>query len=169
MRGGQERFLDGVADADELCRILVELDARSVLAGAYVLAAALNEDAGAPGEAVARYRFAERAATENGDSVTAVQYRLARALLASGSADEAAELLVNVYSDGTMSLDRETVTLPQLTARLAQARSEYEGLGVIVRGDADGAFQYVADALNACRQAGIAEMGISVRLARNEP
>ncbi|MBW3596672.1 MAG: biopolymer transporter ExbD [Planctomycetes bacterium] len=79
------------------------------------------------------------------------------------------KFVVNVYSDGRLSLDREMVTLEQLSARLAQARSEYEGLGVIVRGDADGAFQHVAEALNACRQAGIAEMGISVRLARNDP
>ncbi len=76
--------------------------------------------------------------------------------------------VVNVYRDGRTSLDREIVTLEQLTARLAQARSEYEGLGVIVRGDAEGQFQHVTNALNACRQAGIAEMGISVRLARND-
>jgi biopolymer transport protein ExbD len=78
------------------------------------------------------------------------------------------KFVVNVYADGSMSLDREMLSREQLIARLAQARSEYEGLGVIVRGDAAGAFQHVAEALNACRQAGIAEMGISVRLARNE-
>jgi biopolymer transport protein ExbD len=76
--------------------------------------------------------------------------------------------VVNVYRDGRLSLDREFVTLEELQARLTQARSEYEGLGVIVRGDAEGPFQNVASALNACRQSGIAEMGISVRLAREE-
>jgi biopolymer transport protein ExbD len=76
--------------------------------------------------------------------------------------------VVNVYRDGRLSLDREFVTLEELQARLAEARAEYEGLGVIVRGDAEGPFQNVASALNACRQAGIAEMGISVRLAREE-
>jgi biopolymer transport protein ExbD len=76
--------------------------------------------------------------------------------------------VVNVYRDGRISLDREFVTVGELKARLARARAEYEGLGVIVRGDAEGPFQNVASALNVCRQAGIAEMGISVRLAREE-
>ena len=38
------------------------------------------------------------------------------------------------------------------------------GLSVIVRGDGEGTFQNVAAVLNACRQAGISDMGISVRL-----
>lgn len=139
MRGGQERFLDGVTDADELCRILVELDARSVLPGAYVLAAALNEDAGTPGEAVARYRFAERAATENADSGTAVQYRLARALLASGSPDEAAELLVNVYSDET---DREEPAASRAQTLMLLARA-FEDAGE--PGRAVGAWDFAAE------------------------
>jgi biopolymer transport protein ExbD len=74
--------------------------------------------------------------------------------------------VVNVFRDGRISLDRNFVTLEELQARLAAARAEYAGLGVIVRGDAEGPFQNVASALNACRQAGVAEMGISVRLAR---
>jgi biopolymer transport protein ExbD len=73
---------------------------------------------------------------------------------------------INVYRDGQISLDRQPVTLDQLTAELAAARQQYADLGVIVRGDAEGAFQNVASVLNACRQAGVAEMGISVRMAR---
>jgi biopolymer transport protein ExbD len=73
---------------------------------------------------------------------------------------------INVYRDGQISLDRQPVTLEQLTAELAAARQQYADLGVIVRGDAEGAFQNVASVLNACRQAGVAEMGISVRMAR---
>ena len=38
-------------------------------------------------------------------------------------------------------------------------------LGVIIRGEADGPFQNVAAVLTACRQAGISDLGISVRLA----
>lgn len=73
---------------------------------------------------------------------------------------------INVYRDGQISLDRQPVTLEQLTAELTAARQQYADLGVIVRGDAEGAFQNVASVLNACRQAGVAEMGISVRMAR---
>jgi biopolymer transport protein ExbD len=74
--------------------------------------------------------------------------------------------IVNVYRDGRITLDRQDVSLEQLEAQLAHARTEYAELGVIVRGDAEGPFQNVASALNACRQAGISELGISVRLAR---
>ena len=76
--------------------------------------------------------------------------------------------LINVFRDGRITLDREDVTLEELGQRLAAASKEYEDLGVIVRGDADGSFQNVASVLNRCRQSGISEMGISVRLARRD-
>ena len=77
--------------------------------------------------------------------------------------------VINVYRDGRIALDRDFVSLDQLVARLSEARREYADLGVMVRGDAEGAFQNVAGVLGACRQAGIQEMGVSVRLARKEP
>jgi len=77
--------------------------------------------------------------------------------------------VVNVYGDGRIELDHQMVTLDVLVERLSSARAEYAELGVLVRGDADGAFQHVATVLGACRQAGIAEMGIAVRLAQKEP
>ncbi|MEN6448866.1 MAG: biopolymer transporter ExbD [Thermoguttaceae bacterium] len=72
---------------------------------------------------------------------------------------------VNVYHDGTITLDRTTVTLDQLTTRLAAARRQYNDLGVLVRGDARGEFQNVAAVLTACKQAGIRDLGITVRSA----
>jgi biopolymer transport protein ExbD len=73
--------------------------------------------------------------------------------------------IVNVYKDGHVTLDREAVSLSQLTSRLASARSQYPELGVVVRGDGAGLFQRVAEVLNACKQAGISELAISVKLA----
>jgi biopolymer transport protein ExbD len=72
--------------------------------------------------------------------------------------------VINVYRDGSVTLDRKNVSLEELAAQLAAARSQYEDLGVLVRGDAAGPYQHVAEVLNACRQAGIRELGISVRL-----
>lgn len=74
--------------------------------------------------------------------------------------------VINVYRDGKIDLDRQPVTLAELTSKLQVAREEYSELGVIVRGDAEGPFQNVATVLGAVRRAGIAEMGISVRLAQ---
>jgi biopolymer transport protein ExbD len=74
--------------------------------------------------------------------------------------------IINVYGDGRVTLDREFVSLEELGSRLAAAREQYNELGVVVRGDAEGAFQNVASVLGACRDAGITDMGISVRLAQ---
>ena len=70
---------------------------------------------------------------------------------------------VNVYQDGTITLDKAVVSLDQLTTRLASARRQYSDLGVLVRGDARGEFQNVASVLTACKRAGIQELGITVR------
>ncbi|MCE5269023.1 MAG: biopolymer transporter ExbD [Planctomycetaceae bacterium] len=70
---------------------------------------------------------------------------------------------VNVYRDGAITLDKATVTVDQLTTRLAAARRQYSDLGVLVRGDARGPFQNVATVLTACKQAGIRDLGITVR------
>lgn len=70
--------------------------------------------------------------------------------------------VVNVYRDGQITLDQETLTLDELSRKLSAARSQYEDLGVLVRGDGSGEFQYVADVLNACRKAGITELGVAV-------
>jgi biopolymer transport protein ExbD len=76
--------------------------------------------------------------------------------------------VVNVYSDGQIALDRQSVSLDELTAHLAAARHQYRDLGVLVRGDGAGQFQRVAEVLNACKQAGIAELAISVRLTNSQ-
>ena len=72
--------------------------------------------------------------------------------------------VINVYRDGQISMDRQIVTLDQLESRLSAARREYAGLGVLVRGDAEGPFQNVASVLGACRRAGVNDLGISVRI-----
>ena len=79
-----------------------------------------------------------------------------------------ARQVVNVYQDGTIMLDNQQVTLDELKTRLSRARTDYKELGVVVRGDAGGRFQNVASVLAACRNAGISDMGISVRLASRE-
>jgi len=73
--------------------------------------------------------------------------------------------VINVTAEGQITLNRKPITLEQLQVTLAAARSEYQDLGVVVRGDAQASFQRVADVLNACKEAGITDLGISVRLA----
>lgn len=70
--------------------------------------------------------------------------------------------IVSVYRDGQITLDKQTVSLDELSRRLNAAREQYPDLGVLVRGDSAGEFQHVADVLNACRKAGITELGVAV-------
>jgi biopolymer transport protein ExbD len=76
--------------------------------------------------------------------------------------------VVNVYRDGEITLDRRTVSLDELSSRLAAAREQYKSLGVTVRGDAAAPFERVANVLAACKKAGIGDLSISVDLAGNE-
>jgi biopolymer transport protein ExbD len=75
---------------------------------------------------------------------------------------------INVYRDGRITLDAEPVTLPQLADRLAASHRQHHQVDVVVRGDADAPFQNVAAVLTACGNAGISEMGISVRLGAKD-
>ena len=74
-------------------------------------------------------------------------------------------LVVSVASDGHFELDGTKVTTEDLTARLAAARTPLTEPTVVIHGDATCPFQHVATALGACRQAGVSELGITVRIA----
>ena len=74
-------------------------------------------------------------------------------------------LIVTVTADGRLDLDGKTVTETELSSRLAAARTPLTEPTVVIHGDAKCAFQHVAAALGACRQAGITELGITVRIA----
>lgn len=76
--------------------------------------------------------------------------------------------VVNIFQDGNVTLDREEVDMNGLTNRLSAARSQYKDLGVLIRGDASVPLQRVAEVMSACKAAGIAELGISVRVAARE-
>ena len=77
---------------------------------------------------------------------------------------------INIYRDGVIEMDRQVVpNLRTLTEQLDDARRQYADIGVLVRGDGEGKFQRVAEVLNACKQAGISELGISVKLHNPPP
>ena len=73
--------------------------------------------------------------------------------------------VVSVRGNGQVTLDRDEISLPELTKQLAFARQEFPGLSVVIRGDASCAFQHVAATLAACKEANISELGITVRIA----
>jgi biopolymer transport protein ExbD len=71
---------------------------------------------------------------------------------------------VAVYEDGHIELDGQQATLHELRSRLAANRAQDPDLNVVVRGDGQCDFQHIASAMAACRDAGVAELGITVRV-----
>ena len=72
---------------------------------------------------------------------------------------------VAVYADGRIALDKHDVTLAELTAQLAAVRQEQPKLSIVILGDATCDFQHIAAALAACKEAGVSDLAVSVRLA----
>ena len=71
---------------------------------------------------------------------------------------------VAVYGDGRISLDKEDVTLAQLTEQLTAGLAEQPAMSVVILGDAGCAFQHVAETLAACKEAGVTKLSVSVRV-----
>ncbi len=73
--------------------------------------------------------------------------------------------VINVLGNGQILLDRVEVSLGELRDDLANARQQYDQLGVVVRGDASVRYQRVAEVIATCREANVLDLNISVRLA----
>ena len=72
--------------------------------------------------------------------------------------------IVNVHRNGHVSLGSQSVTLEELQQRLAAARAQYKRLNVLIRGDRLATHGQMTAVYDACKQAGIAELAISVKL-----
>ena len=139
VRGGSEAFVEGASDADEASRLLAGLGATTALAGAHLLAGALWEDAGDPEKAVLRYRVTSRLVAQEGGDRAGADFRLARAMLAAGDAEVAAELFGQV-------LEREEQADVPPASRAMTASLLARSLGAAGEfGQAVGAFGYAAD------------------------
>ncbi|NQU26625.1 MAG: biopolymer transporter ExbD [Candidatus Nealsonbacteria bacterium] len=71
--------------------------------------------------------------------------------------------IVEVNEDGSITFERDNVTLEQLAERLAAARKKDPNVSVLVRGDHKGKYERVAEVLSACQRAGVQQLKIAVR------
>jgi biopolymer transport protein ExbD len=71
--------------------------------------------------------------------------------------------IINVHRDGRVVLSGQDVTLDELKERLAAARAQYRRLSVLIRGDKQASHGQMTQVYDACKQAGIAELAISVK------
>jgi len=78
------------------------------------------------------------------------------------------ELIVNVLSDGTITLGDQVRTLDELESALRSAQQNYPDQSVIVRGDASGPYQHIMDVLAACHRAKISRISLANRLEGKE-
>lgn len=74
------------------------------------------------------------------------------------------EIIVNVYDDGRLVVDRQTIELAALVQKLAEARAQYADQAVLIRGDRKTAYEWIVQVLSACQQAGIRKKSLSVTL-----
>jgi tetratricopeptide (TPR) repeat protein len=138
VRGGSDAYVDGATDADEACRLLAGLGATRALAAAHLLAGALWEDAGQPDKSLARYRVTARLVAQEGGDIAGANFRLARAMLAVGDAEEAAELF------GTVLEQEEQAEVPAGSRAMTASMLARALTGAGEYGQAVGAFGYAA-------------------------
>jgi biopolymer transport protein ExbD len=77
--------------------------------------------------------------------------------------------VIHVFRDGRIHFDDQDVDLRQLVEKLQAAKQVYRKQGVVIRGDASSEHQAVVAVINACRQADILDIAVSVRIAQGEP
>ena len=73
--------------------------------------------------------------------------------------------VINVDRGGNLTLDNRDIKLAQLRGTLEQARAQYSGLEVVVRGDEQSIYKHVANVLLECRKAEIKSISVAYRIA----
>lgn len=94
-----------------------------------------------------------------------IELELPQVAAAGAAATPPAPRVVAVTADGTVLLDEAPVTLAELTTQLATSVREQSDVQVVIHGDSRTAFQHIAAALAACREANVSELGITVEVA----
>ena len=102
-------------------------------------------------------RFSDMNQTERDISLRVPQVQSAQALT-----DSPGKRIIDVYSDGRITLDQQQVTLPELENELATAREQYQKIGVVVRGDRESQFDRVAQVIATCERVKIRDLNIAV-------
>ncbi|QDU87976.1 biopolymer transport protein ExbD [Pirellulimonas nuda] len=94
-----------------------------------------------------------------------IDVKLPRVDASSQPAQRDAPHHVVLDADGRMQLDGGQVDLAALRQTLTAKVQQTGDVGVIIDGDARAAFQHVAAAMAACREAGVTDVSVTVELA----
>jgi len=74
--------------------------------------------------------------------------------------------VIHVFRDGSIHFQDQQVSLEQLVQELQAVKQAYRKQGVVIRGDATSEHQAVVSVINACRQAEILDIAVSVRTSQ---
>ena len=72
------------------------------------------------------------------------------------------EVIINLKSDGTVELERATLSLTQLEQKLSDIAQVYPDQAVVLRGAENVEYRYVVQVLDACRAAKLTNIFFSV-------
>jgi biopolymer transport protein ExbD len=72
------------------------------------------------------------------------------------------EIILNLKQDGSVELERSTVTIPELQTKLAQISQVYPDQPVILRGAEEVPYKFVVKVLDTCRAAKLTNIFFSV-------
>ncbi|MEP6821176.1 MAG: biopolymer transporter ExbD [Chthoniobacterales bacterium] len=71
------------------------------------------------------------------------------------------DVVVNVKSDGTVVVNRRTLTSPELSEMLRGLVQLDPNQAVVIRGDEAGAYKHVVGVLNTCSEAGVTNVAFA--------
>ncbi len=71
------------------------------------------------------------------------------------------DVVVNVKTDGTVVVNRRTLTTPELSELLQNLIKLYPEQAVVIRGDEGGAYKNVVNVLNVCSEAGVTNVAFA--------
>jgi biopolymer transport protein ExbD len=74
------------------------------------------------------------------------------------------DIIVNVYPDGHLVVDQQTLSPAQLESRLAKAQQNYADQSVLIRGDGKGTYQSIMDVLSICQRARIHNYSLATQI-----
>ena|SRR5579872_6900110 len=74
------------------------------------------------------------------------------------------DIVVNVFADGHLVVDQETLSAAQLQNLLTEAHARYAGQSVLIRGDGKGTYQSVIDVLSICQRAQIHNYSLATQI-----
>jgi len=77
------------------------------------------------------------------------------------------EIVINVFADGQLIVDQNSVSADELKRLLAEARQRYRDQAVLIRGDGKVDYQSVMDVLSICQSAEISKYSLATQLKTN--